>query len=360
MEIEKVDKNFARQKPITKEGKTLYSIPSPCFSLYGIEYDEKAQGFVRLSPEYARSVSEGVEVLSRHTSGGRMCFSTDSKVLEITATYSNFWEMAHMPLSGACGFSLFETTEQGEKFVANLGALHSDKQGFTAMAQLTGDMRNYVLYFPLYNRIDSLTVGLTEGAMVKKLNPYRDIAPILYYGSSITQGGCASRPDNTYQGVICKRNRIDFISLGFSGGAKAEPAMVKYLAGIKCSLFVCDYDHNAPTAAYLKDTHYPLYKQFRAAQPNTPILFISRPDITRDKEGEERLKIIRSTYLKAKKEGDNNVYFLSGKSFYGKRHPENFAVDGFHPTDYGFALMADKIYKKMCTIDKKFRGENYD
>ena len=228
-------------------------------------------------------------------------------------------------------------------------------------AKLAGEMmRKYTLYFPLYHRVDSLSVLLDASAKIEKCNPYRDVAPILYYGSSITQGGCASRPDTCYQGVICKRNRIDYINLGFSGNAKGEKEMVAYLGGLNCSLFVCDYDHNAPTAAYLKDTHYPLYKQFRLAQPNTPILFISKPDIARDVEGERRLKIIRSTYLKAKKEGDNNVYFLSGKSFYGKRRPENFSVDGCHPTDYGFAIMADKIYKKMCTIDKKFRGENND
>ena len=125
-------------------------------------------------------------------------------------------------------------------------------------------------------------------------------------------------------------------------------------------MFVCDYDHNAPSAEYLEKTHYALYEDYRKARPDTPILFISKPDITGDDEGEKREKIIFTTYQKAKRQGDKNVYFLSGKSFYGKRDRWDFAVDGGHPTDYGFAVMAEKIYKKMLTIDRKFGGKKYD
>jgi hypothetical protein len=252
--------------------------------------------------------------------------------------------------------------ESGYRYIGNLAPVHqTDKTGYVASLELPrGGMKNYVMYFPLYNRVDRLSVALSDGAKVCPYNPYRDVAPILYYGSSITQGGCASRPDNCYQALIEKRNRIDFINLGFSGSAKAEKEMVAYLGGINCSLFVCDYDHNAPTADYLKATHYPLYEGFRLAQPDTPILFVSRPDINRWADGEERRKIVYSTYLKAKRQGDKNVYFLSGKSFYGNDLFWNFSVDGCHPTDYGFSRMAKKIYQKMVAIDEKFGEQKHD
>ena len=136
--------------------------------------------------------------------------------------------------------------------------------------------------------------------------------------------------------------------------------MLDYLASVDMSVFVCDYDHNAPNTDYLKATHYPLYEGFRSAQPDTPILFLSRPDINRWADGEERRKIVYSTYLKAKRQGDKNVYFLSGKSFYGKNPFWDFAVDGCHPTDYGFAIMAKKIYQKIVSIDKKFGEQKND
>ena len=361
MGIEKIDKNFAAYKPTTMGGKTSYRIPSPYFSLHGVFFDEQANGFLRMDARTALSVSEGVEFLNRHTAGGRLCFSTDSASLEIEVAYKSLDVMPHMPLTGSSGFTLFEATQQGEKFISNLMPAFTDLQGFKAAAGITGGgMKNYVLYFPLYQNVTSLTIVLDDTAKVQKYNPYRNVAPILYYGSSITQGGCASRPDTCYECVVCKRNRIDFINLGFSGNGKAEPNMVDYLAGIDCSLFVCDYDYNAPTSEYLEATHCALYERYRKARPNTPILFISKPDWKRDTGGEDRQRIIRNTYLKARRKGDKNVYFLSGKTFYGKQNPENFAVDGCHPTDYGFALMADKIYKKMLTIDKKFGRENND
>ncbi len=267
--------------------------------------------------------------------------------------------MPLMPLTGSSGFSLFEKTETGEeRHIANLAPLPTDAEGFIAETKLLGGkMREYVLYFPLYNRVDKLSIALDKDATVRKSNPYRNVLPILYYGSSITQGGCASRPDTSYQAIICKRNHIDFINLGFSGNAKAEEEMVAYLASLDCSLFVCDYDHNAPTVEYLQSTHFRLYQLYRKVRPNVPILFISRPDTFREEGGVERDKIVRTTYLKAKAQGDKNVYYLAGRNFYGKRSCSVFAVDGCHPTDYGFAMMAEKIYKKMCTIDKIFQGE---
>ncbi len=362
MGIERIDQNFRLRQSICAEDVTVYDLPSQYFSLYGVYFEERANTFVRMDTKVAAQISDGVDVLCRHTAGGRICFSTDSSMIKIAVEYSEFTEMSHMPVTGSGGFSLFELTKGGEKHIANFAPIHqTDKTGFATGVQLgKGGVRNYVLYFPLYNRVDKLSVALDANASLQPLKPYRSVLPILYYGSSITQGGCASRPDHAYQALISKKNNIDFINLGFSGNAKAEKEMVAYLGGIDCSLFVCDYDHNAPTAEYLRATHYSLYKAYRKARPDTPILFLSRPDIYRYDDGEEREKIVRSTYLKAKRQGDKNVYFLSGKSYYGKKPCWNFAVDGCHPTDYGFAVMAEQIYKKMVTIDKKFGEGKYD
>ena len=358
MKIEKIDKNFSLREKIDIEGDRVhYSLPHSAFSLYGIFYDEKEQRFTRMDCATADALGEGVGTLSRHTAGGRLRFATDSSVLQLTVKYDFLWLMSHMPLTGSSGFSLFEETDDGEIFIKNLAPISSDAHGFTAETPLKGDkIREYILYFPLYNDVKSLTLSLDKNAQVKNGRKYRNELPILYYGSSITQGGCASRPDQSYQAIIAKWNNIDYINLGFSGNAKGEDVMVDYLASINCGLFVCDYDHNAPTAEHLNNTHYRLYERYRKARPDTPILFITKPDITGDAEGEERLKIIYNTYKKAKRSGDNNVYFLSGKSFYGKKKRWDFAVDGCHPTDLGFSKMAEKIYKKMISIDEKYRG----
>ena len=352
--ISEIDKNFAVE---TETGSVFerYVIPHPSFTLKGVFYEKETSCFARMPDGVAKTVNEGVYILSKQTSGGRLCFATDANSLKIEAEYKALGLMLHMPLTGSSGFSLFEITDSGERHVKNLTPVPTNSNGFAIETELPeGKLRKYILYFPLYNDVTSLAVSLNQGAQVMPIEPYRDELPILYYGSSITQGGCASRPDTCYPALISKWNNIDYINLGFSGSARAETEMADYLTTVPCSLFVCDYDHNAPSKEHLKDTHYALYERYRKACPDTPILFLTKPDITGDKAGEERFKIIKNTYLKARRNGDKKVYFLSGKTFYGKKNRWDFAVDGCHPTDFGFYQMARAVYKKMIEIDRRF------
>ncbi len=356
MGIEKIDKNFANQTVEYKDGIAYYAIPNENFDLYGVYYCDKVKRFTRMPDDIAKQVSEGVEMLAACTAGGRLRFSTNSSKIEIKVEYEALSKMRHMPIFGQGGFTLLEETETARALVKVFAPAFTDEKGFTDVALLPNDgkMHDYILFFPLYNDVKSLTVGLDEKARVQNGKKYRGELPILYYGSSITQGGCASRADNAYQAWIEKWNNLDFINLGFSGNAKAEDTMIEYLAGIECSLFVCDYDHNAPTIEHLQNTHYKLYEGFRKKQPETPILFLTKPDGFRDSQGEERAQIVRETYLKAKKQGDKNVYFLHGKHFYKESEREYCSVDGCHPNDLGFYYMAKAIYRKMKQIDKRF------
>ena len=356
MGIEKIDKNFALNTTSFEEnGMEYYSIPHESFDLYGVFYEEATHAFMRLPKAVAQKISEGVDALSGNTSGGRLRFSTDSKKLEIRVGYEVFYPMSHMTLVGQSGFILLEETDEGRRMVKILPPQYEDQKGYIATAELKGgQMRNYILFFPLYNDVSSLTVGLEKGAQVGKGKAYRPCKPILYYGSSITQGGCATRPDNCYQALIEKWNNVDFVNLGFSGNAMGEDEMTDYLAGIDCSVFVCDYDYNAPDVAHLKKTHYRLYERYRKVRPDTPILFISKPDIWGEEDEPLRLKVIRQTYAKARRNGDKNVYFLLGNRLFGADW-ENCTVDGCHPNDLGFYRMAEKIYKKLCEIDSALR-----
>lgn len=357
MNLSKIDENFAIGS-FQDDGNTrYYSIPCEPFDLYGVFYEKKTACFVRMPSEIADTVNEGVVAMNTYTAGGRIRFSTDSKSISLVVRYSDLLEMAHMPLSGNAGFILLEETERGFKHVKSFFPPHSAydksvKKGYSVNCDLCGKMANYILYFPLYNDVKSLAIGLDKNAVVAHGKKYKDIKPILYYGSSITQGGVASRPDNSYQSIISKTNNIDYVNLGFSGSGKAEYTMCEYLSGIDCSVFVCDYDHNAPNAEYLKNTHYRLYKTFREKQKNTPVVFISKPDIEHNSEWKKRRNIIKSTYLMAKKSGDDNVYFIDGSKFFGKER-DACTVDGCHPNDYGFYKMAKKIGAVLEKILKK-------
>lgn len=356
MGIEKIDKAFKIGKTIVDGGLKRYILPNDNFDLYGVYYDIYKNKFYRMDSSIADVISDGVKLLATYTSGGRIRFSTNSSKFEISVKYDSLCNMSHMALEGSSGFMLVEENQDGSNGFYKMFAPSADqKDGFAYSIDLPSDkMRSYILWFPLYNEISELIISFDEKAKVEKGRSYRKEMPILYYGSSITQGGCASRPDNSYPALISKWNNIDFINLGFSGWGLAEDSMVDYLATIKCSLFVCDYDHNAPDLNYLQKTHYRLYSRYREKNPNVPILFLTAPNDCFEKHG-DRYKTIKQTYIKAKKLGDKNVHFIDGWSLLGKKDRMNCLVDGCHPTDLGFYRMASKIYNKMVSIDKKFK-----
>ena len=359
MRLQNVDKNFIVNEDIDSKGINYYKIPNDNFDLYGVFYDYKNGRFTRMDQDIADQVNDGVKILASNTSGGRLRFSTDSDVFSITVKYEELCKMEHMALEGSSGFMLVEENDDGSTgFYKMLPPTWDQVNGYTVSVNLPkGKMRKYILWFPLYNGVSELTIGLDSNAKVTHGRKYRDIKPVLYYGSSITQGGCASRPDNDYMSLISKWSNIDFINLGFSGSGKAEDIMVDYLTKFDCSLFVCDYDHNAPDAEYLEKTHFRLYERYRKIRKDTPILFLTSPnDAFEIEERNARYKIIRTTFEKAKRAGDKNVYFMDGRKFFNNEDRMNFTVDGAHPTDLGFYVMAKKMYRKfVISINRKFK-----
>jgi hypothetical protein len=149
--------------------------------------------------------------------------------------------------------------------------------------------------------------------------------------------------------MVSRLLNIDHINLGFSGNAKAEDTMIDYLASLDVSAFVCDYDHNAPNYDHLKATHWPLYERFRAANPDTPILFLTKPDIRPGQEENNRRRdLIRSNYEAALAAGDKHVGFIDGETFFAAG-PLRYdcTVDGAHPNDIGFLRMALPVAESL-------------
>ena len=209
-------------------------------------------------------------------------------------------------------------------------------------------LRYITINFPPYSRVTELLIGIKDDATLGEGLKYKDVPPIVYYGSSITQGGFVSRPGNGYQNMICRRNDIDFINLGFSGSGKAEDAMIEYLASLDMCAFVCDYDHNAPSVEHLENTHYKLYEAIRKAHPDVPYIIISKPDFDSNYDTSiPRRNVIFDTYRKARANGDRNVYYVDGASIFRGPYEDSCTVDGTHPNDLGFALMADAVEAEL-------------
>ena len=181
MELQDIDKAFKVSNTINKSGMIYFRIPNENFSLYGVYYDETYSRFLRMDWNIASQVNDGVKLLAPNTSGGRIRFATDSKKFEISVTYDELVIMSHMAIEGSSGFMLIEENEDGAtSFYKMLPPTSEQKAGYTLSIDLPGEkIRNYILWFPLYNGVSSLTIGLEEKALVNKGREYRDIKPIL-------------------------------------------------------------------------------------------------------------------------------------------------------------------------------------
>ena len=351
-DVSKKDKNFEVTKA-TDFASNVYKMPHELFTIYGGWFDE-TYGFVKMPPETAKDVTSGVFWGSRCTAGVRITFATNSYSIKLKCKPYQKAMMHHMAQVASSGFTLCEDVDGEERFVGNFYPPFEYVDEFEVQLNLNGryKLHKYVLYLPLYSGVQDLSIELIEGSKVEKFEKYQDKKPLLYYGSSITQGGCASRADNTYQAHVSNKYNMDYVTLGFSGLARGESNMAKYLGTVDCSVFICDYDYNAQNLDHLIQTHLPLYKEFRANEKNknTPIIFMSKPDGFRTDDGNARYNIIKRTYEYAKKNGDKNVYLIDGRKIYPRAIREHCSVDGCHPTDLGFYYMFKALDRVLCKI----------
>ena len=341
--IEDIDKNFKSDIPVFEGMKTL-DVRKPPFDLYGLKFSDV--GFFRMDISVADSVSDGVSALNYHTSGGVVRFRTDSGRLILTADMPEVCYFNHMPLTGTSSFSVYCNKE----FLGVIGApsVEEYKGVWSGEKKLPEGENEIEIFFPLYNGVKNVYISVEENASLSSGEKHEDSLPIVFYGSSITQGGCASHPGNAYHNMIARHFNREILNLGFSGSCMAEDAMCDYISALPMSLLVYDYDHNAPTVEFLEETHERFFINFRKKNPTVPVLMISVADNCFGRENiEKRKAIIKRTYENAKNAGDENVYFLDGQRFYEETGVDNATVDTCHPNDLGFYAFFKNISEFM-------------
>lgn len=358
--ITDVDANFKIDTDIEKDDIVFYNILNEPFKIYGIFHE--GGKFRRMPEKVAKTVSQSVDFLHTKTAGGRVRFKTNSSYIAIKAVMENVEAAA--PHHAACctaGFDIYVRKDGKEDYRKTFrppswGGVKEVENGFESVIEtFTNEMMEYTINFPTYSDVIDLYIGVSDRAEIEAPNPYKIEKPIVYYGSSITQGGCANRPGLTYQNFITRRFDCDYINLGFSGSCLAEKEMAEYIKTLDMKIFVYDYDHNTPNNEHLEATHERLFKIIREAQPDLPVIIMSKPNYYISGDNVIRMEIIRKTYENAVAAGDKNVYFIKGSDL--MKYIENDGtVDGTHPNDIGFWSMAkvlgdviEKILNKNLT-----------
>jgi len=334
--LSQIDRNFEVKTKVEREGLVFHNCLEAPFSLHGLM--REGDRFCRLPKSVAETVNPGVFLLYANTAGGRVRFCTDSPYVAIHAEYGSVGKMPHFAFSGSAGFDLYLNDRYRATFMPPLDL----EGGYESIVNLDGKMHEITVNFPLYSEVKELFIGLDENAKILPPKEYAVRTPVVYYGSSITQGGCASKPGSSYQSILSRRLDCDYINLGFSGNAKGETNMAEYLASLPMSAFVLDYDQNASTSEHLEKTHAKFFETVRKAQPELPILMLTRPVFDRGELEIANERIIRKTYEDALKAGDKNVYLITAEKLL-ELVEDNGTVDGVHPTDSGFLSMANAI-----------------
>ncbi len=356
MEIKVPDKNLTVETALGVNDVVFRDVRTDPFEIYGLYEPRRPGAFRRLPDEVAEGTNPGVVELNTHTAGGRIRFSTDSPYVALRVKMPGVCRMPHMPLTGSSGFDLYldDPASSGSRYFRTFIPPMDMQTGYESIIHFGSRKTRYVtINFPTYNPVTELYLGLADGSSLGRGMAYRDLPPVVYFGSSITQGGCSSRPGNTYQAVIGRRFNLDHLNLGFSGNGRAEGKIVDYLAHLPMCAFVSDYDHNAWNADYLWKTHYPLYRAIRDANPDLPYIIISRPDFFVDPECPARRGAAYDTYRRAREEGDRHVYWIDGESFFRGEYEDMCTVDTCHPNDFGFARMAAVI---GCELERALIG----
>lgn len=332
-----IDPNLVVDTTINESDIKFHDVRKAPFEIYGVFYENGS--FRRMPEDVAKRVSDGVYTLHTHTTGGRVRFKTDSEYVAVHVKMPDVGRRPHFALTGSAGFDLYVGNTYKKIFIPPLDI----EDGYESIVHFGGQaMREITINFPIFSQVSEFYIGLSENAQIVSPTPYKIQKPIVYYGSSITHGACASRPGNTYENIISRRFSCDYVNLGFAGNAKGEEEIANYIKNLDMSVFVYDYDHNAPSLEHLEQTHENMFKIIRNANPTLPIVIMPRPVKYLWSSEQARFDVIKRTYDNAKARGDENVYLIDGATLMEIADTDG-TVDGCHPNDLGFYSMAKAL-----------------
>ena len=326
------------------------------FPLYGQAARVSPEHPFRRLPDYLEGVTRvHVWELGCHSAGLYVRFRSDAR--EIHAKWTNTGNhMPHMTDCGTGGLDLYAQIDGEWVFVGsgfNWGAISTNHER-KLVGNMESVMREYMLYLSLYDEVKALEIGVPEGYVIEGPGLNSPVAehPIVMYGTSILQGGCASRPGMAFTNILARRFDRTVINLGFSGNALLDFEIAELMASVQSpAVFVLDYVPNS-SAKNIDEKGERFFRILRDAHPKVPVIFVEDPIFSHsvvDKAmaGEISTKNAsqKALFKKLKKSGEKRIYYVGAEGMTGD-DGEAF-VDGVHLTDLGMIRYADHIDKTL-------------
>ncbi len=330
-----------------------YTYKDSPIKVFGIPHFEKHKTLTRLPDEVIGKVPS-LEFLGRRPMGARLGFRTNSKRFTLKIEFETLGIDIGMSIYACQSAYVFVGERPTSRYLGLVNAYNYEAKVCEKTFTKGDKMEDVTIFLPRNEIIKNVWVYIEDDASIEPPTPYKFSKPMLFYGSSITEGGIACNVCNGYNAMISRHLDADYYNLGFSGNAKGELEIADFINTIDISVFVYDYDHNAPTVEHLRATHEPFFKRIRQKQPDLPIVMMTRPCANYGDDELARKEVVRTTYENAIKNGDKNVYFIDGEDFF-KNDPDKELcfIDTIHPNDLGFFKMAQVIEPVIKKILEK-------
>ena len=326
------------------------------FPLYGKATQATTERYVRLPDSLQSVCREPLWYLSRNSAGMSVRFRSNSTQIALKWESLNNFHMDHMADVGVRGLDLYCWDEDAAcwRFI-NSARPQLKKTESIVVGCMAPQMREYMVNLSLYDGVSSLAIGVDSLSVIEQpqLDLPRREKPVVMYGTSILQGGCASRPGMAHTNILSRRLNSECINWGFSGNAFLDYEVAEVMAAVDAGAYVLDFVPNV-TVEQMEERMETFYCIIRDKHPDTPIIFVEDPIFTSthyDTKGAESLSKLNTTLrrkFKELKKTEKHIYYVSSKDFIGK--DREGTVDAIHFTDLGMMRYADVMYPVLKRV----------
>ena len=313
----------------------------------------KESPYDRLPSSYKNRVRTPVWDISKSSAGLSIRFLTNTTKLKVKWEVLNDFSMNHMPDTGIKGVDLYYKNGERWQYI-NTGRPQGKISEYTLIEKMTEEMREFKLFLPLYDGIKNIEIGIDSTSTINKAlkNPKK---PIIFYGTSITQGGCASRTGMVHTSIISRALDVDVANFGFSGNGRMEQPIAELISTVEPSLYVIECMPNMIKPELITERTIPLVNTIRSKNANTPIVFIdlfkSPLTFLNTKMKSENTAMddaLKAEFDKMIEGGYENIYFIETPKLAESDHEGT--VDAIHFTDLGFQRYADFLIEQFKAL----------
>ena len=333
-------------EPRIEGGLAWLDVEKFAWAVEGKAWAETERYFDRLPAKAKDKVRKAVWGLSRHSAGMAIRFETEATAISAKwSLLSKSLAMNHMPATGVSGLDLYAQDPQGRWRWVAVGRPGGQTNKARLVAGIPAGRRTWMLYLPLYNGTESLELGVKPGTYLRPL-PARP-KPMVFYGTSIMQGGCASRPGMVHSAILGRRLDRPTVNLGFSGNGTMDAELAELMAELDACCYVLDCLPNMNAAAVAQRAE-PFVRQLRKARPTTPIVLVEDRTYAhawlvasaRRRNDASRAEL-RKALERLRADGVEGLHYVEGETLFGD--DAEATVDGSHATDLGFMRQADAL-----------------